>query len=196
MDKLFLHTCCGPCAMWPLEDLRNEGRKVHLFFFNPNIHPLAEWERRRDNARKAAEFYGVPLTVLGSSDEEEWIKRAGEGQERCRYCYRVRLMQAAEEARKRGFTAFSSTLLVSPWQKRDLIIEEGERAARETGISFLPYDWREGYRQGQALAREAGLYRQRYCGCLISLDESSYAESIRRDHRELSGRAEGSSGLE
>ncbi|NLA95581.1 MAG: epoxyqueuosine reductase QueH [Clostridiaceae bacterium] len=193
--KLLLHICCGPCALWPLERLLEEGVDLSLFFYNPNIHPQVEWERRLDNAIRVADHYRVPLIVQGSSSEQEWQKRANDGDERCSYCYRVRFSHVAELAGAQGFDAISTTLLVSPWQKRDRILQEGQRVAAGRGIAFLPYDWREGYRKGQAMARDLGLYRQKYCGCVISLGESSFRESITKDHQELTRRREGSAGL-
>lgn len=183
--KLLLHACCGPCAVWPLEVLLEEGVQVSLLFYNPNIHPGVEWQRRLENTMKVAEHYGVPLLIRGCSLAGEWIRRADEGEERCRYCYEIRLTCVAKEAVENGFDAISSTLLVSPYQKRDMILEEGRKAAEEKGLTFIPYDWREGFRRGQAKARELGLYRQKYCGCLVSLAESSWQESILSEQEEL-----------
>ncbi len=193
--KLLLHICCGPCAMWPLERLLEEGVDVSLLYFNPNIHPAVEWERRLDNAIRVADHYRVPLIVRGTSREEEWRRRAGEGDDRCGYCYRVRFSYVAGEARERGFDAISSSLLVSPYQHRDRMLGEGRLAAAAGKVVFLPYDWRDGYRRGQAMARDLGLYRQKYCGCVISLEESAFRESITKDHQELVRSREGSAGL-
>ena len=183
--KLLLHACCGPCAMWPLERLLERGADVSLLFYNPNIHPQLEWERRLDNALKVADHYGVPLITQGCSLPGEWQKRANDGQERCRYCCRVGFSGLAKEAAARGFDAISSTLLVSPYQNREQMLQEGRRASASHGMTFLACDWRDGYRKGQALARDLGLYRQKYCGCVVSLEKSTYLESILKDHQSL-----------
>jgi predicted adenine nucleotide alpha hydrolase (AANH) superfamily ATPase len=76
-------------------------------------------------------------------------------------------------------------LLVSPYQKREIILEVGAELSTEAGISFIPYDWRDGFREGQAMAREFGLYRQKYCGCVVSLESSSFFEKVTREHEQL-----------
>lgn len=183
--KLLLHICCGPCAMWPLERLLEEGVDVTLLFYNPNIQPGVEWERRHENAVKVADHYRLPLVARGCSLAEEWLRRADEGANRCRYCYQMRLACVAQEAEEGGFDAISTTLLVSPYQDRQMILEAGERAVQGKAVSFIPYDWRDGYRKGQAMARDLGLYRQKYCGCLVSLEESRFVDAIKEEHKRL-----------
>ena len=91
----------------------------------------------------------------------------------------------AQEAVKEGFDAFSTTLLVSPYQDRDLILQEGEKAAANHQIQFIPYDWRDGYRDGQTMAKDIDLYRQKYCGCVVSLEDSRFSEKIAREHEKI-----------
>ena len=171
--------------MWPVERLLEEGVDLTLLFYNPNIHPNVEWQRRLENALKVSDHYDVPLMIKGCSLAEEWIKRAEDGQERCRFCYQTRMDCVAQEAAKDGFDAFSTTLLVSPYQDRDLILEEGEKAAKQYGIQFIPYDWRDGYREGQSMAKDIELYRQKYCGCVVSLENSRFTEKISREHEKI-----------
>lgn len=184
-NKLLLHICCGPCSMAPLELLLAAERDCELFFFNPNIHPAVEWQRRLENAVTAAEHYDVLLHIYPGSDEAAWRKRAGDGKARCAFCYRTRLMQTAEFAANNGFDSISSTLLVSPYQDRDSLVEAGEAAAAAYGLEFEAHDWREQYRHGQELARQLGLYRQKYCGCIVSLEASKYYEKICAEHARL-----------
>ncbi len=94
-------------------------------------------------------------------------------------------MQTAEFAANHGFDSISSSLLVSPYQDRDSIIEAGEAAAAAYGLDFEAHDWREQYRHGQELARQLGLYRQKYCGCIVSLETSKYYEKICAEHARL-----------
>ena len=180
-NKLLLHICCGPCSMAPLELLLAAKRDCELFFFNPNIHPAVEWQRRLENAVTAAEHYDVLLHIYPGSDEAAWRKRAGDGKERCAFCYRTRLMQTAEFAANNGFDSISSSLLVSPYQDRDSIIEAGEAAVAAYGLEFEAHDWREQYRHGQELARQLGLYRQKYCGCIVSLEASKIGRASCRE---------------
>lgn len=177
--------CCGPCAMFPIRELLEGGGDVTLFFYNPNIHPLVEWERRFDNAKRVAEHYRLPLIVDNRSHSYEWRARENDGDDRCHFCYETRLARVVREAAANGFDAVSSTLLVSPYQKREIILEVGAKLSTEAGISFIPYDWRDGFREGQAMARAIGLYRQKYCGCVVSLESSSFFEEIAREHEQL-----------
>ncbi len=183
--KLLLHMCCGPCAMWPLKSLLESGIDVTLFFYNPNIHPEMEWKRRLENANRVAEHFNLRMYVESENDSFNWREREEDGDQRCRFCYETRLERIAREASENGFDAISTTLLVSPYQKRELIIAAGEEAASVHNISFIAYDWRDGFRTGQSMARDLGLYRQKYCGCVVSLEHSDFFEKISREHEQL-----------
>jgi predicted adenine nucleotide alpha hydrolase (AANH) superfamily ATPase len=86
--------------------------------------------------------------------------------ERCRLCYRLRLMEAAKQAEQRGFKAFTTTLLYSRRQKHEIIMQEGQKAAKEHNVEFFYQDFRSGWQEGIELARKISLYRQRWCGCV------------------------------
>ena len=168
----------------PSRELQREGAELHAVFVNPNIHPFTEWERRREGLERMAEIEGVRL--LPSSDYEPvcWLREVAfrEG-ERCRVCYHLRLRQAALLARRGRFDAFSSSLLYSVHQKHDLIRELGESVGSEVGVPFLYRDWRSAWRDGVTESKQLGLYRQSYCGCLLS-EQERYAGK-----RQKSGRA-------
>ncbi len=102
---------------------------------------------------------------------------------RCAYCYACRLEETARYARDHAFTHFSTTLLVSPYQQHDAIARTAETLAAQYGVTFLYRDFRPGFRQGQAKARELGLYMQKYCGCVFS-EEDRYAKQIARDREQ------------
>ena len=170
--KLLLHICCGPCAVYPVEVLQGENIEFEGFFFNPNIHPIDEFLRRRDNAKILSDLKNFPLTISDDYQESEWLSFPGTGEERCKMCYSLRLGKVAAMAKEKGFDAFTTTLLVSPYQKHDLIKELGEKFGRIYGVGFYYRDFREGFRQGQQKAKEYGLYRQKYCGCIISRSET------------------------
>ncbi|HOJ12221.1 MAG TPA: epoxyqueuosine reductase QueH, partial [Clostridiales bacterium] len=101
--------------------------------------------------------------------QKTWEEFEGPGEERCAMCYTIRLDKAASFAKEHGFDAFTTTLLISPYQKHDLIKELGEKLADKYKIQFYYRDFRPGFRKGQQQAKELGLYRQKYCGCIISL---------------------------
>lgn len=173
MDKLFLHVCCGPCACYPLEWFENErpGLKLELWYYNPNIHPQAEFRRRRDSLAFLAAQRSLTVDFSPPYESAHFLAEFAknpQAPERCRHCYRLRFEAAAVEAARRGHRAFASTLAFSRRQKHELIIEEGQKAAQAQGLEFFYEDWRPGWKRGHEIAKELGLYRQNYCGCVYS----------------------------
>lgn len=185
-NSVFLHICCGPCSLMPVTYLRQEGFEVTAFFFNPNIHPEKEYELRQASAQLAAGKLDYPLVLAGEAQSPaEWIKElngvTAEG-ERCVVCYRQRLLLTALEAKKRGFKFFTTSLLYSRYQHHEAICREAEQVAMETGVAFLYRDFRPYWYEGINLSKELGLYRQKWCGCLLSRKE---AERQREQGAEL-----------
>lgn len=169
--KVLLHTCCGPCSVYPVEILKRE-MEVTGYFFNPNIHPYTEWKARRETLARYAADTGLEMIFDDRYLLEEFIRGVVHREaERCAFCYELRLRRAAEAARVNNFDVFSTTLLVSPYQKHQLIREVGEAVAGETGVKFLYRDFRPGHRETTARSREMGMYRQKYCGCIYSEKE-------------------------
>ncbi len=167
--KLLLHICCGPCATFPARSLLDAGHELHGFFYNPNIHPLSEYNLRRESAEKLLEHLKMPATVSQDYDIEEYFRAvAFREQNRCAACYHLRLKRAARFAADRGFDAFSTTLLVSPYQKHELLKEIGQSVGLQTGVEFYYEDFRPGWPETRRLSRELELYRQKYCGCIYS----------------------------
>ncbi|MGE5551077.1 MAG: epoxyqueuosine reductase QueH [Bacteroidota bacterium] len=172
---LLLHCCCGPCSTYSTRQLLETGVKPTLFFTNPNIHPYREYESRRESLKSLAHLRQLPLLVEPSYDPEEFFRLvSGRETDRCRLCYELRLGRTAAKASALGIPAFGTTLLISPYQDRALLLEVGYRLASVHGLSFMDADWRPGFRASQAEARELGLYRQKYCGCLYSEKERFY----------------------
>jgi len=170
--SVLLHVCCGPCVVMPLEDLRERGFDVVGYFFNPNIHPYMEWKNRRDSAQDYAQRVGFELEVVPEYGLRRFLRSVvGREDDRCGFCYRWRLERTAQRARERGDEAFSSTLLVSPYQDREQLVAVGREAAAAQGLEFLEEDWRDCFREGLRRARELGLYMQKYCGCIYSEEE-------------------------
>ena len=167
--KLLLHTCCGPCASATIPVWKSRGVEVTGFFFNPNIHPLLEWRRRATGACDVAQMTGVEMLVDPEYDPATWFASVipGEGS-RCRRCIGQRLMRAAEEAVARDCSAFSTTLSISPYQDHEAIQAAGEEASRRYDVEFLYKDLRQQYGVSRRLSRDWGIYRQKYCGCLVS----------------------------
>lgn len=170
--KVLLHICCGPCALYPLAALRGEGIAVSGLFFNHNIHPYQEYVRRRDAAVEMAAMEKMELLVRDDYLLEEFLAHvAAEPEKRCGYCYASRLDMVAATARAAGFDAFSSSLFYSRYQDHELMRVKAEDASRNYGIDFLYRDFRPGWQEGIRRSKEAGLYRQQYCGCIYSEKE-------------------------
>jgi predicted adenine nucleotide alpha hydrolase (AANH) superfamily ATPase len=178
-SELLLHICCGPCASASITAFQARGADVTGFFVNPNIHPLLEFRRRLTGAREATEATGVRLVEDPGYDPAEWFARvapgqgssgggSGEGGSRCARCIAHRLDRTASEAATRGCAAFSTTLSISPWQDQEAIRAGGRDAAERHGVEFVYEDLRPLYPESRRLSREWGLYRQKYCGCLLS----------------------------
>ena len=167
--KLLLHACCGPCACYPTKVLSEQGVDFTLLYYNPNIHPYKEFKHRLAALRELAEKQDYRLIIDKTYPLEECVKgMLEEPVVRCAFCYRMRLRYTAKYAADNGFTAFSTTLLYSPYQKHDLIVQAAEAAAEEFGIEFYYQDWRPHYQEGVDISLALGLYRQPYCGCVFS----------------------------
>lgn len=170
--KILLHLCCAPCTIYPLRVLRADGAEVQGFFYNPNIHPYQEFQRRLQTVVEYAEQVDLPLTVDHAYDLEEFLRLlVFRERERCPFCYALRLRATARLARQAGCEAFSSTLLYSRYQQHDRLREIGQQISQEEGIPFYYADFRRGWREGIDEAKRLELYRQQYCGCIYSEKE-------------------------
>jgi hypothetical protein len=116
-----------------------------------------------------AQVANLPLAICESYDVIDYFRAVvGHEGERCGDCFRLRLSKTALVAREKGFDAFTTTLLISPYQKHELLREIGEQIAQREDVEFLYEDLRTGFRESQRISRELNLYHQKYCGCLYS----------------------------
>ena len=187
--KLLLHTCCAPCSVYCIKSLRQEGIEPTVYWFNPNIHPYTEYKARRDTLKEYTANIGVQAIFEENYGLREFCKNVVDDlNNRCvKYCYRIRLEQTAKYAKENGYDTFSTTLLISPYQNHEALKKIGEEMAEKYGLEFLYRDFRPGFRQGQAEAREIGLYMQKYCGCIFSEEMSSLARQ--KKEKEIIDRA-------
>ncbi len=181
-NAILLHACCGPCSIMSVLRLRDLGLAPTLFFHNPNIHPLSEYLRRREGLLAVAARLDTPVILADEADPTAahpapWLEAMaalGPGmddmKQRCPQCYDLRLVVAARTARELGFAQFTTTLLYSRYQNRQAILASGARQAGPD-LAFLPEDFRPGLTEGVRLSKEWGIYRQQYCGCLLSEHE-------------------------
>ena len=177
--KLLLHTCCAPCSVYCIDELRSENIEPTVYWFNPNIHPYMEYKARRDCLKEYTKSINVNAIFEENYGLDNFCKNVSNSLEtRCKdYCYPVRLEQTAKYAKENGFDTISTTLLVSPYQKHEIIKELGENISKKYGVKFLYRDFRVGFREGQTKAREIGLYMQKYCGCIFSEEIRYYCHN-------------------
>ncbi|NLV71597.1 MAG: epoxyqueuosine reductase QueH [Actinobacteria bacterium] len=167
--KLLLHICCGPCAGATIPHWQEKEVEVVGFWFNPNVHPLLEYRRRLTGTEEVCEITDVKSVVDESYDPAGWFALVtGTEESRCSRCIGHRLERTAQEAVSQGCDAFSTTLSISPWQDHEAIQAQGALAAERHGVEFVYEDLRPLYPESRRLSREWGLYRQKYCGCLVS----------------------------
>jgi predicted adenine nucleotide alpha hydrolase (AANH) superfamily ATPase len=170
--KLLLHTCCAPCTVYVHKEFVREGYDITGYFYNPNIHPYTEFDRRLTTMKLYALENDLNMIYDERYDMENFFDAVyKKGDMRCLYCYTLRLHNTASLAKDRGYGAFSTTLLVSPHQKHELIAEAGNIVSKKIGIPFIYKDMRPHYKEGRETARAMNLYSQKYCGCVYSEKE-------------------------
>lgn len=173
--RILLHSCCGPCSIYPIKSLKEKENEVYTFFFNPNIHPYQEYLQRFETFCKYTEENYIKSIIDDNYELEDWLRQMSHREsQRCQICYAQRLRKTAQIAQKGNFDLFSTTLLVSPFQKHDLIKSLGEAIGEEIGIPFYYEDFRPGFKENVQTSKELGMYRQQYCGCIYS-EKDRYA---------------------
>lgn len=184
--KLLLHACCGPCSCYPVRILREKGIEPTLYFFNPNIHPYMEWQRRLNAIKDYAEQTNAELITDEHYMLREFLDKAIEiekdGGKRCAFCYSWRLRESAKFASENGYDAFSSTLFYSIYQDHDIMKTIAEYFAKQYNVNFYYEDFRAGWQAGIDESVERNLYRQPYCGCIFS-EEERYSKELRKKRR-------------
>lgn len=190
--SVLLHSCCGPCSSAVLEYL-TQFFDVTLLWYNPNLYPKAEFDRRLAAQRELIEKMGLAGRVAVLAEDwrsgEYYAAAAGledepEGGKRCTECFRLRLEETARLAKARGFAYFCTTLSLSRYKDAVRINALGEAVAARVGVKWLPSDFKKQGREQRSteLSRQYGLYQQRYCGCEFSLrSREEYDEGVRNE---------------
>lgn len=170
MPRILLHICCGPCTITPVLRLQEQGHEITGLFYNPNIHPLQEYLRRREALLQTSRRLGIKVIWLDREyAPQRWFREVTLREaSRCRLCYALRLEKTQKIARRGGFDGFSTTLLYSRQQKHEAIARLGRDIAGDQAPGFVYQDFREGWNEGIETSKAWGLYRQQYCGCLYS----------------------------
>ena len=181
-----LHTCCAPCSIHCVNTLRQEGIEPVSYWFNPNIHPYTEYRSRKTTLEEYAKSINMRLVIDNTYGLRNFVKNVIDDLDhRCFYCYQVRLDETARYAAEHHFDSFTTTLLVSPYQKHEALIQAGETAAKKYGVPFLYRDFRPGFKGGQQKARELELYMQKYCGCIFSEEERYRMKQLLKEKERL-----------
>lgn len=178
IPKLLLHSCCAPCSSYVIEYLSSYF-KILVFYYNPNLYPDEEYEKRVNEQMRFIQAFPVkyPVEFLSGDFEKErfyeavkGLEQEPEGGARCFACYRLRLTETVKTAKRLGMDYFTTTLSISPLKNAVKLNEIGEELAEEYGVAYLPSDFKKknGYHRSVELSKEYGMYRQDYCGCIFS----------------------------
>lgn len=190
MKKVLMHVCCAPCFITIEQDITENGmlidgvrEEVELtaYWYNPNIHPKAEYDRRKETFVKFCQMKNVLNVINDEYDLNGFVKdvalNVGEDKKyniRCQYCYYRRLEATFKYASENGYDIVSTTLTRSPFQNHDVINKVAEDLASKYGVKYVYSDYRHTYYEGQNKAREYGLYMQKFCGCVFSFDSGKW----------------------
>lgn len=175
--KLLLHSCCGPCSTSVLE-LLNKYFEVDIYFYNPNIYPLDEYIKRKEEQEKFLKKSGISSKFIEVVYEPEYydekikgFENALEGGSRCKKCIEMRMEKACNYAKENGYDFYTTTLSVSPHKNSKMINEIGYNLEKEYDMPYLYSDFKkkDGYKRSILLSRDYDLYRQDYCGCKYSI---------------------------
>lgn len=178
---LLLHACCAPCSSYVLEYLSSYF-KITILYYNPNIYPKTEYQRRLEELRKflkncpnASSVTLVETRYLKEEYDEaiKGLEELGERSKRCYACYHLRMEEACKYAKEHSFDYFTTTLSISPYKNSEWINELGSKLEEKYSIPYLYADFKKknGYKRSLELSKEYGLYRQDYCGCEYSKKE-------------------------
>jgi len=176
-DKVLLHSCCAPCSAAIIECMMANEIHPTIYYYNPNIYPLEEYETRKAEAKRFVASQGLSF-VDADYDYGQWkqgicgLEDEPERGKRCLSCFKMRLLSTAQYAATHGFTVFTTTLASSRWKSLEQINEAGNWAASQVeGVTFWDQNWRKGGLQDRRneLLRTYNFYNQQYCGCEFSL---------------------------
>ena len=185
-EKLLILACCGPDLTFPLEFL-NTKYEIYVYFYNPNIHPVMEYNRRLFDAMMVTEIYDS-IWIKPEYEYKRWFEyvkgyeKEKEGGKRCELCFRIRIIKACSKAKELGINKITTTLTISPHKDALLIKKLGEEIC-DGDVKYIHCDFKKngGFKKSVELSKKYGLYRQKFCGCIFSLLESK--KRIRRKNR-------------
>ena len=179
--SLLLHSCCAPCAGEIMEAVAASDIDTTVYFYNPNIHPIEEYELRKNENKRYCKELGFDF-IDADYDKDNWFKRVKglenepERGERCTKCFDMRFERSALFAKENKFSLFATTLGISRWKDLDQINKSGLRAAsRYESLTFWDFNWRKqgGSSRMIEISKREEFYQQEYCGCVYSLRDTN-----------------------
>ena len=192
-NRLLIHACCAPCLVAVYDDtIKNMTNmdidEFEVIWHNTNIHPKIEYDKRKETFISYVNSMGKTPIMIDEYNMNKFISDVvnldkTKYKMRCEYCYVSRLEKVFEYAKENGYTHVTTTLLISPFQKHDVIRKVCESLAKKYDVIFLYKDYRPLFEEGQKKAKELGIYRQKYCGCVYSIDESGYRVDVKKKIR-------------
>ena len=171
-ENILLLSCCAPCSCAVIKTMAEENKKFSVVFYNPNIRPLEEYEKRKEENKKVCQIYGINFIEL-EYDNNRWcqeikgLETEPERGKRCSICFYIRLKRVMEYALENGFTSVASVLGVSRYKDLNQVNMAAEKASQETNCPYVHIEGRKNGMQElrNALIKELDLYNQTYCGC-------------------------------
>ena len=180
-NSLLLHSCCAPCAGEVMEAVAASDIKTTVYFYNPNIHPLAEYEIRKDENKRFCDKLGFEF-IDADYDKDNWFERIKgledepERGKRCTECFDMRFERSALYAHENDFNVYATTLGISRWKDMDQINTSGDKAAaRYDELTYWDFNWRKqgGSSRMIEISKQENFYQQEYCGCVYSLRDTN-----------------------
>lgn len=176
-DNVLLHTCCAPCSTAMIECMLQHGIRPTIFYYNPNIYPLEEYNMRKNECSRYAKSLGLDI-IDWDWDHDNWkcqvkgLENEPERGGRCLKCFKIRLLETAKYAHENGFSLITTTLASSRWKSLQQIEEAGNLAcSKYDDVTYWAQNWRKGGLSDRKneIIKEYNFYNQKYCGCEFSI---------------------------
>lgn len=170
--KIILHACCAICSGYPISLLKDMGYEVLVYFYNPNIYPQEEYQKRLEAQKKLCEHFQVEL-IIGEYNPQEYynyvkgLETEPEKGARCDKCFELRLTKTAELAQKLSVKEFTTSMVISPHKNYEKLTKIGTEIADKYSLEYLSTNFRkqDGFLKTNNISKSLNLYRQNYCGC-------------------------------
>lgn len=175
-NKILLHACCGICSAYPILQLREMGYEIVVYFFNPNIYPDLEYEKRLNAEKELCDYHKCEL-IIGEYNQNEFFEKVTglenepERGKRCDVCFELRLENSAQKAKELGISKFTTSIVISPHKNFAKLTEIGQKIANKYDLEYIAVDFKkkDGFLKTNKIANSINLYRQNYCGCKFSI---------------------------